>query len=52
LLKAALGADAASSGEVPFVSTALQDQLGFRLMPSRTTVEVVVIDHIEQPTPN
>jgi uncharacterized protein (TIGR03435 family) len=52
LLKAALGPNAASSGELSFVSTAIQDQLGLKLVPSRTTVDVVVIDHIEQPTPN
>jgi len=48
------GADtgAADPGEPPEFFTAVQDQLGFKLEPSRTMVEVLVLDHVEPPSDN
>jgi bla regulator protein blaR1 len=39
-------------GGVPPFFTAIQDQLGLKLQPGRTTVDVLVIDHIERPADN
>jgi bla regulator protein blaR1 len=41
-----LGADA------PSLFTAIREQLGLLLVPSKAPVEVIVIDHIEQPSEN
>jgi uncharacterized protein (TIGR03435 family) len=45
---------AASGGEVggPSIFTALQEQLGLRLEPTRAVVDTIVIDHIERPSLN
>lgn len=44
-------ADAPSS-DLPSLSEALPTQLGLKLEPSRTQVQVLVVDSIERPTPN
>jgi uncharacterized protein (TIGR03435 family) len=44
------GADA--SDPRPSLFTALEEQLGLRLVPSKGPVDVIVIDHIERPTEN
>jgi uncharacterized protein (TIGR03435 family) len=36
----------------PSVFTAIQEQLGLKLESGKDTVDVIVIDHIEQPSPN
>ena len=50
-LGAALG-DAATTTELPSVFTAVQEQLGLRLVSSRAPVQVLVIDSVERPTPD
>jgi uncharacterized protein (TIGR03435 family) len=42
-------AAAASTDQRPNIFTAFEEQLGLRLKPSTTPVEVVVIDHVERP---
>ena len=44
--------DLQAQTDSPSVFTAVQEQLGLRLVPSRTNVDVLVIDSIERPTEN
>jgi uncharacterized protein (TIGR03435 family) len=43
---------AGTPGDLPSVFTALQEQLGLRLEPSRGLVDVLVIDSVERPAPD
>jgi uncharacterized protein (TIGR03435 family) len=46
------GNPSAATDDAPQFVTALQEQLGLKLVPEKTRVKVFVIDHIERPTPN
>jgi uncharacterized protein (TIGR03435 family) len=49
----ASGAGPASAAQDrPFLFTAIQEQLGLRLVSARQSVEVLVIDSVERPTPD
>lgn len=42
----------AAAGDAPSLFTAVQEQLGLKLEPARTTVDYLVIDHVERPSPD
>jgi uncharacterized protein (TIGR03435 family) len=44
--------DQEGSSDAPSLFTAIQEQLGLRLVPSKASVEMIVIDSIDPPTPN
>ncbi len=44
--------DQDTDGTGPSLFTALQEQLGLRLKPVKTAARVIVIDHIDRPSPN
>jgi uncharacterized protein (TIGR03435 family) len=43
---------AATDGDPPTLFTAIQEQLGLKLEAAKEPVPVLVIDHVDQPTPN
>jgi uncharacterized protein (TIGR03435 family) len=44
--------DKGSDDELPGLFTALQEQLGLKLEPSKGPVDTLIIDHVEMPTEN
>ena len=46
------GANAPAPSDAPSLFTALQEQLGLKLESTKGSVDVLVIDHVEKPTPD
>lgn len=44
--------DDAQPVDGPSFQAAIKDQLGLRLQPAKVELDVLVIDHLERPTPN
>jgi uncharacterized protein (TIGR03435 family) len=47
-----LAADPSGSAIYPLIFTALPEQLGLKLEPTRLPIDTVIIDHIEKPSKN
>jgi uncharacterized protein (TIGR03435 family) len=47
-----LTADSDSSSDLPSLFTAIREQLGLRLESRQEPLQVIVVDHLERPTPN
>lgn len=45
-------ADSTSGNDAPALFTAIKEQLGLKLVPEKGAVPVMVIEHIERPSPN
>jgi uncharacterized protein (TIGR03435 family) len=45
-------AEASDASGVPRIFSALQEQLGLKLEPQKAPLDVLVIDHVEEPSPN
>ena len=48
----AADASAPTASNLPSIFTAVQEQLGLKLVPQTGPVSVLVIDHVEEPTDN
>lgn len=51
-LSAVPGPSSEAGGPGPALFTALEEQLGLRLESTKAPVDVLVVDHVEQPSPN
>ena len=51
-IKLSWSPDDAKDSAVPGIFTALQEQLGLKLVPTKGPVECVIVDHVDEPTEN